>query len=489
MYLNRIIFNFYYIMNYIIFPTQLYYDIKLNEEYNYYLLEEPRYFTDFNFHKLKIAYHRATMKKYYNYLQKKKYKIKYIEFNKVNNFYEKINNVICIDPSDHNLKKKIIHKIKNIKILENIQFLITDTEIENNKKDFYKLKHDYFYKFMRIKYNILVENNKPIGGKWSFDTENRNKLPIDIKINENIKKINNSWTKEAIEYVNKNFSDNYGSLDYFIYPIDRKTSLKWLNEFLKKKLNNFGSYQDAVSNKYNFIYHSILSPMMNIGLLRDIDVVNISYKYYLKHKINIASYEGFIRQIIGWRNYMYTMYKLEGEKMYESNNLDHNNKLLNNKWWLSFNIEPIDYLIDKIKKYAYAHHIERLMFLGNFFLINQIDPKQVYQIFMEWTIDAYDWVMVGNIFSMSQYASNIMTKRPYFSSSNYILKMSNFKKDEWCNIWDACYYSFINKHKNILSKNYATSMQVKNYNKKTEKEKTLINEISNKYKKTICKNI
>ena len=473
-------------MNLIIFPHQLYNPkfIDLKNYKNIYIIEEPRYFTDFLFHKLKLAYHRASMKKYYDTI-KSDNKVKYIEFSKVTDtMYRDFTEIYIYDPYDKKLIDKL-NKLLKVNIISNIQFLINPHEITKQNK----YRHDAFYKFMRIKYNILVENNKPVGGRWSFDTENRNKLPIDIKINENIKKINNLWTKEAIEYVNKNFSDNYGSLDYFIYPIDRKTSLKWLNEFLKKKLNNFGSYQDAVSNKYNFIYHSILSPMMNIGLLRDIDVVNISYKYYLKHKINIASYEGFIRQIIGWRNYMYTMYKLEGEKMYESNNLDHNNKLLNNKWWLSFDIEPIDYLIDKIKKYAYAHHIERLMFLGNFFLINQIDPKQVYQIFMEWTIDAYDWVMVGNIFSMSQYASNIMTKRPYFSSSNYILKMSNFKKDEWCNIWDACYYSFINKHKNILSKNYATSMQVKNYNKKTEKEKTLINEISNKYKKTICKNI
>ena len=468
-------------MNYIIFPTQLYYDIKLNKEYNYFLLEEPRYFTDFNFHKLKLAYHRATMKKYFDYLQKKKYKIKYIEFDQVNNFYNKINNCICIDPTDYKLKKKLV----NIKILPSIQFLINESEINEQKENFYKLKHDYFYKYMRIKYKILIDsNNKPIGGKWSFDTENRNKLPKDIKINENIKIINNKYIKEAKEYITKNFSNNYGLLDNFIYPIDRKTSLKHLNEFLKHKLNNFGPYQDAVSKEYDFVYHSILSPMMNIGLLRDIDVVKISNEYYLKHKIDIASYEGFIRQIIGWRNYMYTMYILKGEEMYESNNLNHKNKLLNNIWWKTFNIDPIDFLIEKVKKYSYLHHIERLMYLGNWFLINQIEPKQVYQIFMEWTIDSFDWVMVGNIFAMSQYSSNIMTKRPYFSSSNYILKMSNFKKGKWCEIWDALYYSFINKHKELFSKNYSTALQVKNYNKKKNKQNIL--DISNNYKLIIC---
>jgi deoxyribodipyrimidine photolyase-related protein len=147
------------------------------------------------------------------------------------------------------------------------------------------------------------------------------------------------------------------------------------------------------------------------------------------------------------------------------NMMNHRKKIDDSYWIGNTNIKPIDSIIKKIIKYSYVHHIERLMYLGNWFLFNQKDPKEVHRIFMEWTVDAYDWVMVGNIFSMSQYASNIMTKRPYFSSSNYILKMSNFKKGGWCNIWDACYYSFINKHKDILSKNYATSMQVKNYNK------------------------
>lgn len=464
-------------MNYLIFPTQLYYNIKLNKNYKYYLIEEPKYFNSFNFHKLKLAYHRSTMKKYFDYLKKKKYNIKYIEFNDVNDFYNNINDVIIIDPNDTKLKHKLINKIKKITILENIQFLISEKEINENNFS----KHEHFYKYMRIKYNILIDkNNNPIEGKWSFDKENRNKLPINFTINESEKVINNIWTKEAIEYINKHFPENYGSLDYFIYPIDRKSSLSWLKKFLKKKLNNFGTYQDAVSNKYNFIYHSILSPMMNIGLLRDIDVVNISYKYYQTHKINIASFEGFIRQIIGWRNYMYYMYIKNEKVMYESNNFNHTNKL-NNKWWDSINIEPIDFLIDKIKKYAYVHHIERLMFLGNWLLLNQIDPKEVYRIFMEWTIDSYDWVMVGNIFSMSQYASNIMTTRPYFSSSNYLLKMSNFKKGEWCNIWDSVYYSFINKHKNILSKNYATAMQVKHYENKSKDEKEEINKIAKKY--------
>jgi len=344
---------------------------------------------------------------------------------------------------------------------------------------------------MRLKYNILLDkNNKPIGGKWSYDSENRVKLPDNIIIPKIPKIKKNSYIDEAILYVNKYFSNNYGNLNNFIYPIDHKSALKWLNNFLNKRLKLFGKYEDAVSTKYNFIFHSVLSPMMNIGLLRDIEVLEISNNYYLKHKesIPIASYEGFIRQIIGWRQYVYTLYILEGKNMRKSNLLNHKLKLSDN-WWNDVGITPINFLINKIKDYAYVHHIERLMFLSNWLLLNQIHPNEVYHIFMEWTIDAYDWVMVPNIYGMGQSASDIMMTRLYFSSSNYILKMSNFKNDEtnWVEIWNAVYYSFIKKHIKVIGSNYATAMQAKYYNNKSENEKREIEIINNKYKKKYIK--
>ena len=175
--------------------------------------------------------------------------------------------------------------------------------------------------------------------------------------------------------------------------------------------------------------------------------------------------------------------------MFESNQLKHNNKI-NERWWNgTTDIKPIDSIIHKIIKYAYAHHIERLMYLGNFMLLCFIDPKDVYKIFMEWTIDAYDWVMVPNIFGMSQYSTSIMMTRPYFSSSNYINKMSTFKKssleNSWSDIWDALYYNFINKHQEIFKKNYAIAQQVKNWNNKTDSEQKIIIKKANDYIKSL----
>jgi deoxyribodipyrimidine photolyase-related protein len=487
-------------MVFIIFPTQLFYNLNhLDKNELILLIEEPRYFTDFDFHKLKLAYHRATMKKYYNMLIKNGYGVKYIEYNKVSdNFYIKLKNVKYIDPNDFKLEKKLKKLIKDYTKLENINFLIKSTELDTIKKNIYKnnkYSHSAFYKYQRIKLNILIdEHNNPINNKWSFDTENRLPLPDNYKINKLNKKnkINNfnKYIIEAIEYINKHFPNNYGSLDNFIYPIDNKGSKLWLNKFLKERLKLFGKYQDAVSQDDHFINHSVLSPMMNIGILTDTEVITISYSYYLKHKrqITIQSFEGFIRQVIGWRNYMLAIYKLEGESMRKNNLLNHKNKINHNFWLGTTGIEPIDNIIKNIVKYSYAHHIERLMYLGNFMLLCLIDPTQVYNIFMEWTIDAYDWVMVPNVYGMSQYAcGNKITTRPYFSSSNYIHRMSNYKKDNWSTIWDALYYNFINKHQKLLKKNYAIAQQVNNWNRKDKKQQNELIDIANQYLDIITK--
>ena len=203
--------------------------------------------------------------------------------------------------------------------------------------------------------------------------------------------------------------------------------------------------------------------------------------------IGIENFEGFIRQVIGWRNYVYTIYIVEGNKMRKENLLSHNNKLYYEKFWKGeTGIIPIDNIINKIINYSYAHHIERLMYLGNFMLLCFIKPNDVYKIFMEWTIDAYDWVMVPNVYGMSQYASDNMMTRPYFSSSKYILRMSNYKKNNnWEIIWDALYYNFINKHKVLLKKNYAIAQQVNNWNNKSNKEQNDIIHIANQFLKKL----
>jgi deoxyribodipyrimidine photolyase-related protein len=477
---------------FLIFPTQLYSNLNLLINKKIYLIEEPRYFVDFKYHKLKIAYHRSTMKSYYDYLLNNKIEVEYIDFYLVNTkFYKSLNNIVkdkkiyIYNPTDKILLNNILKYIPNIIIEETLNFTINEKLIKENINKFYngkKYNHQNFYKWQRKRLNILIDKDgKPTGGIWSFDKENRKKIPNNVDIPNILKLENNDYINESKIYVEKYFKNNYGSLDNFIYPINHTDSKKWLLHFLKNKFQNFGIYEDAETDRDPFLFHSVLTPMMNIGLLTDNEVLDITLKY--QNIIPIESFEGFVRQIIGWRNYMYALYILEGDNLTKVNFLNNKNKLNKKNMWTSkTDILPIDNIINKIIKYSYAHHIERLMYLGNYMLLCMIDPNDVYEIFMEWTIDAYDWVMIPNVYGMSQYSDggNIMT-RPYFSSSNYILKMSDYKKAEWCKIWDALYYNFINTHQKILEKNYATSRQVAFWKKKSEDEKKELLKVSKEY--------
>lgn len=479
---------------FLIFPIHLFKNIDKLEKKKVYLIEEPRFFIDFKYHKLKIAYHRATMKSYYDYLKLNKIDVNYIEFSEnINKIYSDINKniVFTYDLGDNVLKNKLKKYIPNIIIEETLNFLVNEKLLKDNLHLFYKKKYNHknFYKWQRERLNILIDKNgKPKGGKWSFDSENRKKLPKDIdipKIKDIYSKYNylNEYITEAKNYTIKHFKNNYGSLDNFIYPIDHNTSKEWLIFFLKDKFDNFGKYEDAESERDPFLFHSVLTPMMNIGLLTDTEVIEITLKY--EDKVPISSFEGFIRQIIGWRNYIYTIYLLEGDKMKSMNFFNHKNKINNDILWEgNTEIIPIDNIIKKIVNFGYAHHIERLMYLGNYLLICMINPNDIYKIFMEWTIDAYEWVMVPNVYSMSQFADEgLMMSRPYVSSSNYILKMSDYKKASWCKIYDALYYNFINTHEEYLASNYAISRQVAFWRKKNNKDKKEILELSRKYLK------
>jgi deoxyribodipyrimidine photolyase-related protein len=456
----------------LIFPNQLF-DFRylhINGVQKILLIEEPRYFTDFNFHKLKLMYHRASMKKYKDYLIQNLQNIKYIEFKEINDtFYKNLNNVYYMDTVDHKLNRKLKKLIPDATILNNPNFLFTPKEIKEHKKEFYrnsKYYHSLFYKFQRKRLNILMDNDNPIGNKWSYDNLNRETLEFKKFEHKKIKK--DKYYKESLNYIETNFNNNYGETNEWLYPIDHKKSIEWLYNFFEHKLINFGRYQDASILDEPFLYHSIISPMMNIGLLTDSLVVECFKKFISRNNIPLQSSEGFIRQVIGWRNYMYAIYILE-PKLKNINYFNHYNKI-GNLYWNNIGIYPIDCIIDKLKKYAYTHHIERLMYLSNWFLINKVDPKEVYRIFMEWTIDAYDWVMVPNVYGMGQYDGLTMT-RIYVSSSNYIIKMSRLRNTtNWKIYWDALYYKFVKDNMNVLKHNYATSRQVKNWKKNSNLE-------------------
>jgi deoxyribodipyrimidine photolyase-related protein len=311
-----------------------------------------------------------------------------------------------------------------------------------------------FYISQRKRLNLLLEEAKPVGGKWSFDPENRKKIPRDLEVPPLPRSRPSAWVEEAKTFVEKHFPGNPGSCDDFFYPVTHQDAEKWLDAFLNERLFLFGDYQDAMAKDEPFLFHSILSPMLNAGLLTPDHVVKKTLDAAKERSVPLNSLEGFIRQIVGWREFIRAVYRLRGEKERTMNFFEHHRSLPVAFYTGETGLDPVDSVIKRLTRDAYAHHIERLMVLGNIMLLSEIDPDDVYRWFMEMFIDAYDWVMVPNVYGMSQHADGgMITTKPYISSSHYIRKMSDFPDGDWCQVWDGLYWRFIHKHRAFFEKN------------------------------------
>lgn len=449
---------------FILFPNQLYQDLSaiISLQPNaVYLIEEPVYFYDrhykpFKPHKIKIAFLRASMKAYFETCLRKhlsrKAELKYLDYSEIihnnYNFIKNFKKVIYYDPIDVELNKKLNDTLTKYKTSYKIELQNPDLLLSKETVEKYysskKPKHASFYEFVKKELKVLE-------GITNLDKLNRSPPPLHppnaytFKISKNTEK----YYKEAIMYTNTHFKEHYGNCELLrTFPITSEDAKTSFNNFLQSSLHNFGKYEDAVMHEDPFMYHSVISPMLNNGLLTPSYIIAMTIEYYSKNteKIPLSSLEGFIRQVIGWRFFMQTLYIYKHDELVSSNIPNNHLTFKNQNDWYNgtTGILPIDEEIKKIKEYGYAHHIVRLMILMNFFILCNVHPHEIYRWFMEVvSIDAYSWVMISNIYAMGYFYPNIMSK-PYISSSNYILKMTNYKKDgHWNVIWDALYHKFL----------------------------------------------
>ncbi len=437
---------------FILYPNQLFKDLSHFKNKKVLLIEEPLFFTQYEFHIQKLVLHRASMKFYENYLFQNGIDVEYFEDKSYLETY-KNQEIFIYELFDNYLERKVYKNFSNITTIKNPNFI--------NPNDSNKFMHK-FYINRRKELNIFMENGKPLNGKYSFDEDNRKKLPKDIKIPPTLA-YENEYVKEARSYCKK--FKSVGICDNFYYPSSFDEASLQLDYFIREKFENFGSYQDAITKdlKEIFLFHSNISSSLNIGLI-DLNnlierVVNANAPYNAK--------EGFIRQIIGWREFMLKIYQDDGVKLRNSNFFEFKNKIPSKILKAQSGLTPLDDCIKKLNNSAYNHHIERLMILGNIFLLLEIKPNDVYKFFMKYYIDAYDWVMVGNVYGMSGFSDGgSITTKPYIASSNYILKMSDYKKSEpWCEIVDALYWRFLYKYSPKFEKNPRMAMQIALLNK------------------------
>ena len=465
----------------LIFPHHLFKNHSLLDlEGDFYLIEEHLYFKQYKFHKQKLAFHRASMKSYQNYLEEKGLSIIYIEsadeLSDIRNFgkeiaSKEITEINVVYPADFYLEKRLKEIAKNIKlnILDSPQFI-------NNKedlKDFFNADKKFyfqtaFYKQERIRLNILVdENQNPEGEKWTFDSDNRKKYPKGKTPPSILFPEKSKIWEEAVKYTEENFAKNPGEISQNpFYPTSHKEAEDWLDQFLNYRFQDFGIYEDAIVKNQNILNHSLLSPLINSGLLEPIKVLEKTLDFARKNKIPLNSLEGFIRQIIGWREFMHGMYLFKGVYSRNKKHFGFTRKMPKSFYDGTTGIPPIDETIKKVLKTGYCHHIERLMVLGNFMLLCEIDPDEVYKWFMELFIDAYDWVMVPNIYGMSQFADGgTFATKPYLSGSNYIKKMSNYEKGDWETFWDGLFWRFVGEQQEFFKRNPRVSMMYYSYQK------------------------
>lgn len=445
-----------------------------------------------NYHKHKLVLVLASMRNYRDYLLSLGKKVIYIEMNDTTMFKRTLEEILAqqgitelkwMETSDIPPQKSLIELCAKLSISHDIspnrQFITSLDSFQQWYGSQKKPLMESFYRWQRKRTGILMDESQPEGGKWNYDSENQKPLPkVGLTVPALPPQNHDKNAQAVILLVEKLFSTNPGDARNFWLPTDFKTSDEWLEDFLRTKLAKFGEYEDASRANEAFLFHSVLSPLINIGLLTPDVVIKSALAAYQNDEIPLNSIEGFVRQILGWREYMHGMYTVMPELM-DANYFGFSKQL--ESWWYDRSFEqqslpiPVKAVLMTVHQYGYNHHIERLMVLGNWFLLNEYDPKSVYTWFSSMYVDAYEWVMVTNVQGMSQYADGgIIATKPYISGGNYLQKMGSW----WPNLeaaknsdYNKLYWAFLIKHRELLKNNFRMGMVLKLAEKMEQKER------------------
>jgi deoxyribodipyrimidine photolyase-related protein len=364
-----------------------------------------------------------------------------------------------------------------IEVIPDNHFLWSQTEFKTWTRGKKKLLLEYFYRAGRQKYKILMDGKEPIGGVWNFDKDNRNPPKTGLNPPPALIFTPDDITQAVIAKVQSLDLPLYGKLEPFTWGVTRIDALAVLADFIEHRLPTFGTYQDAMITGEFTLWHSLISPYLNIGLLRPLEVIQAAEIAYHRDRIALNQVEGFIRQILGWREYMYGLYHYVDEDYFHRNWFNHDRDLPEFFWHSDrTDLNCLHQTLKQIEETGYAHHIQRLMILGNFALISGINPQQMENWFHATFVDAYDWVMQTNVLGMALFADGgILASKPYAASANYINKMSDYcrgcKYDPKVRLGEkACpfnyfYWDFLHRHRDCLTSQGRMSFILKNLDK------------------------
>lgn len=381
-------------------------------------------------------------------------------------------------------------------ILEDTHFYCTPDDFKEHADGRKSLRMEYFYREMRKKNDILMEGKKPTGGDWNYDADNRETFgkegPQNIPRQPTFKP--DKTTREVINLVNERFAAHPGSLEAFNWPVTRKQALEALDDFIDNRLPCFGPYQDAMWTGQPFLNHSLLSSCLNLKLLNPREVVSAAERAFRRKAIELNSVEGFIRQILGWREYVRGVYWLYMPNYIERNHLGAEEPLPAFFWTGETEFSCLRESIGQTLHYGYAHHIQRLMVTGLYCLLLGVEPKKVHEWYLAVYVDAVEWVELPNTLGMSQYGdSGIMASKPYVATGKYIQRMSNYcghcpRNPAKATGDDACpfttlYWDFLQRHRIELEGNRRMSLQVRNLDRKSEDELKELRDLAHELRK------
>ncbi len=372
--------------------------------------------------------------------------------------------VIATRPGEWRLIEMLENLPLDVTVLEDDRFVATEREFADWARGRKELRMEWFYREMRRKTGLLMEGDAPVGGKWNYDHDNRKAPPKDIEAWGPMIFPPDEMTEEVLDLVDARFPDTFGQLRPFGFAVDSVQARQALRHFIEHSLPRFGDYQDAMLKGERFLYHSILSLYINTGLLDPLEVARAVEEAYRAGQAPLNAVEGFIRQIIGWRDYMRHLWYFQGPDHERKNGLGHRRKLPDFFWTGETDMACIRETVVQTIETAYAHHIQRLMVTGNFLLLAGIDPAEVYDWYMCAYIDAFGWAMAGNVIGMSQFADGgIVASKPYVSSANYIDKMSDYcggcaysaktKTGEGACPFNLLYWAFLDRHRDRFKGN------------------------------------
>jgi deoxyribodipyrimidine photolyase-related protein len=352
-----------------------------------------------------------------------------------------------------------------VEILPDTRFLATHSEFAAWAIGKKQLRMEFFYREMRKKYSLLIEvDGKPTGGEWNYDKENRKPPKAGMKSPARISHKKSAITHDVLALVEKHFSHHFGTLEPFHYAVTREQALMELDHFIEKLLPNFGDYQDAMVTGEPYLYHSLISSYLNAGLLLPLEICHKAQAAYHAGTAPLNAVEGFIRQILGWREYIRGIYWHFMPEYGERNSLDTTTPLPKFYWTAQTNMFCMREAISHTRDHAYSHHIQRLMVTGNFALLTGLDVKQVQEWYLAVYSDAYEWVEMPNTLGMALFGDDgVVASKPYAASGKYIHRMSNYCEKcaydpnlmtgEKACPFNALYWDFLARHEDLFRGN------------------------------------